>query len=142
MKQLIIMCIGLTICQFGIAQNQPIIMRFSNMTICATDDVYDAIDALTQKKEVVGKIELFGDTIKFIQNGSTTSLKILAGWKTKRDYVIRAELADESVWKLTFTPVSKNFNICKIVKIKDHVYYLISITSGFVEDLSLLKNCR
>ena len=45
------------------------------MTICATDDVYDAIDALTQKKEVVGKIELFGDTIKFIQNGSTTSLK-------------------------------------------------------------------
>ena len=82
------------------------------MTICATDDVYDAIDALTQKKEVVGKIELFGDTIKFIQNGSTTSLKVLAGWKTKRDYVIRAELADGSVWKFTFTPVSKNFNIC------------------------------
>ena len=136
------MCIGLTICQFGFAQNQPIIMRFSSMTICATDDVYDAIDALTQKKEVVGKIELFGDTIKFIQNGSTTSLKVLAGWKTKRDYVIRAELADGSVWKFTFTPVSKYFNICKIIKIKDHVYYLISITSGFVEDLSLLKNCR
>ena len=113
------MCIGLTICQFGFAQNQPIIMRFCSMTICATDDVYDAIDALTLKKEVVGKIEILGDTIKFIQNGSTTSLKVLAGWKTKRDYVIRAELADGSVWKFTFTPVSKNFNICKIIKIKD-----------------------
>ena len=103
MKKLFAIGVGLLICQFCLAQDQPVIMKFSNMTICATDDVYDAIDALTQKKEVVGKIELFGDTIKFIQNGSTTSLKILAGWKTKHDYVIRAELVDGSVWKFTFT---------------------------------------
>lgn len=142
MKKLFAVGIGLLICQFCLAHSQPVIMRFSNMTICATDDVYDAIDALTQKKEVIGEIELFGDTIKFIQNKSTTSLKILAGWKTKRGYVIRAELADGNVWKFTFTSVSKNFNICKIVKIKDHAYYLIPIISGFIEDLSFLKNCR